>query len=140
MQDRKQFCSPQKLNELFGIFPSSMPCLTGNSNSKIQLEIRLKIRTRSRLCSKVEFRVRITNSSHQHSVFDRCSSDCSKLQLENLARNPAQNLDSKQALLKSRISSSYYELQSPTFGFRSLFKRLLENGETRNPDSLTAPN
>ena len=78
MQDRKQFCSPQKLNELF------------------------------RHLSKFN------------------ASPYWKLQLENLARNPAQNSDSKQALLKSRISSSYYELQSPTFGFRSLFKRLLE--------------
>ena len=44
------------------------------------------------------------------------------LQLENPARNPTQNPNSKECLLKSRTSSSYYDLQSPTIGFRSLFK------------------
>ena len=41
----------------FGFFSSSMPCFTGNCNSKIKPEIRLKILTwRSfEVCSQVEF-------------------------------------------------------------------------------------
>ena len=65
-------------------FFRSMPCLTGKSNSKIQLEIRLKILTRRNFCSEVKFRLRTTTFSRQLSVFKRCSIDRSiteKLQI-----------------------------------------------------------
>ena len=55
-----------------------------------------------------------------------------KLQLENPTWNPTQNPNSKEFFLRSKISTSYYDLQSPTIGFQTLFNWPLNNGETPN--------